>query len=162
MLQNCQPSPTALVSITRAQSFTGLVIFKEFFMIKKLMKTMAIAATVLYAAFSFAAVDVNKATAAELESVKGVGPSISGKILDERKKSNFKDWNDMLSRISGIGEKSAAKLSANGLTVSGATFKGVAADAKADKKAEAKAEPKADAKADKKAEAKAEAKDAKK
>ncbi|MDI9334830.1 MAG: helix-hairpin-helix domain-containing protein [Cytophagales bacterium] len=101
-------------------------------MIKKLIVALSMLAAMLYATASFAAVDVNKATAAELDAVKGIGPSISTKILDERKKGDFKDWNDFVSRVQGIGEKSAAKLSTNGLTVGGASFKG-AAPAKADK-----------------------------
>lgn len=148
-------------------------------MIKKLIAAITMFAAMLYAAASFAAVDVNKATAAELDSVKGIGPAISAKIVDERKKGNFKDWNDFVSRVSGIGEKSAANLSTGGLTVNGAAYKGVPAAApkaedkpaaaKKDDKPEAKADPKADkkkaaeeakekAKADKKAEADVKAK----
>ena len=85
----------------------------------------------LYAAASFAAVDVNKATAAELDGIKGIGPAISAKIMDERKKGNFKDWNDLIERVKGVGETNAVKFSAEGLTVGGAGFKGVAAAAPA-------------------------------
>ncbi len=91
-------------------------------MLKKILAIVAM----LYAAASFAAVDVNKATAAELDGVKGIGPAISAKILDERKKGNFKDWNDFVARVKGVGEKSAAKLSADGLTVNGSGFQGAA------------------------------------
>ena len=98
----------------------------------------------LYAAAAFAAVDVNKATAAELDSVKGIGPAISAKIIDERKKGNFKDWNDLIERVKGVGDGNAVKFSAEGLTVGGAGFKGVAAApaagaAKKDEKPAAKA-----------------------
>jgi competence protein ComEA len=104
-------------------------------MLKKLFVLFAL----FYAALSFAAVDVNKATAAELDAIKGIGPGISGKILDERKKGNFKDWNDMITRVNGIGETNAAKFSAEGLTVGGAGYKGVAAaPAKKDDKPMAK------------------------
>ena len=116
-------------------------------MLKKL-----IAATLgLFVAVAFAAsVDANKASQAELEALKGVGPGIATKILDERKKGAFKDWADMVDRVKGVGEGSAAKLSAEGLTVNGAAFKPTAATAPAVKKDEAKAakaEMKADAKA---------------
>ena len=90
----------------------------------------------LYAAASFAAVDVNKATAAELDGIKGIGPAISAKIVDERKKGNFKDWTDFIDRVKGVGEGNAAKFSAEGLTVGGAGFKGVAAAPAAAKKDE--------------------------
>jgi competence protein ComEA len=81
----------------------------------------------LMAATAFAAVDVNKATMADLDGIKGIGPGISAKILDERKKGNFKDWNDLVERVKGIGEGNAAKFSAEGMTVNGSAFKGVAA-----------------------------------
>ena len=81
----------------------------------------------MYMAVSFAAVDVNKATAAELDGVKGIGPAISGRIVDERKKGNFKDWNDFIERVKGVGEGNAAKFSAEGLTVGGTSLKGAAA-----------------------------------
>jgi competence protein ComEA len=90
----------------------------------------------LYAAVAFAAVDVNKANAAELDSVKGIGPAISTRIIEERKNGPFKDWQDFISRVKGVGEKSAAKLSADGLTVNGAAFKDAAATKKGEKKAE--------------------------
>ena len=137
-------------------------------MLKKILAVMVM----MYAAVSFAAVDVNKATAAELDSIKGIGPAISAKILDEKKKGgNFKDWNDFVTRVNGVGESNAAKFSAEGLTVGGASFKGVAAapakaadakpaaakDAK-DAKPAATTEKKVDAKADMKADPKAEAK----
>ena len=114
-------------------------------MLKKILALVAM----LYAAACFAAVDVNKASAAELDSIKGIGPGISTKILDERKKGNFKDWNDFIERVKGVGEGNAAKFSAEGMTVGGASFKGVAAApaAKKDEKPAAKAdEKKADAK----------------
>lgn len=124
-------------------------------MLKKILALLAM----LYAAAAFAAVDVNTAKAADLDGVKGIGPAMSKRILDERKKGKFKSWEDLISRVKGLGEVSAGKLSAEGLTVDGAEFKPAAATKK-DEKAAAKAEKKdakAEAKADKK-EAKAEAK----
>ena len=94
-------------------------------MLKKILAFVVM----LYATLSFAAVDVNKATAAELDGIKGIGPSISSKIVDERKKGNFKDWADFIERVKGVGEGNAAKFSAEGLTVNGAGFKGAAAAA---------------------------------
>jgi competence protein ComEA len=83
----------------------------------------------LCAAVAFAAVDINKATQADLESIKGIGPSMSSKILDERKKAPFKDWPDLIERVSGVGPGNAAKFSANGLTVNGSTFSGTGIEA---------------------------------
>ena len=112
-------------------------------MFKKLLAFFA----AMYMAVSFAAVDVNKATAAELDGIKGIGPAISGKIVDERKKGNFKDWNDFIARVKGVGEGNAAKFSAEGLTVGGTGFKGAAAapTAKKDEKPVAAAAPAAKA-----------------
>jgi competence protein ComEA len=84
----------------------------------------------LFAAASAMAVDVNRATQAELEALSGVGPAIAGKILDERKKAPFKDWTDFIDRVQGVGENNAAKLSADGLTVGGSSYKGAAPAAK--------------------------------
>ena len=82
--------------------------------------------TLIVAAFAFtahAAVDVNKATQAELETVKGIGPNVSTRILDERKKGSFKDWSDVVTRVKGVGPANATRFSADGLTVNGAGFK---------------------------------------
>jgi competence protein ComEA len=104
-----------------------------------MLKKLLVIASMMFAAAAFAAVDVNKATAAELDGIKGIGPGISGKILDERKKGAFKDWNDFVTRVNGVGETNAAKFSAEGMTVNGAGFKGVAATpAKKDDKPMAK------------------------
>jgi competence protein ComEA len=78
----------------------------------------------LFSAAAFAAVDVNKATQADLESIKGIGPVIATKILDERKKGSFKDWDDMLARVKGLGGHNATRFSADGLTVNGARYAG--------------------------------------
>ena len=98
----------------------------------------------MYMAVSFAAVDVNKATAADLDGIKGIGPATSKQILAERKKAEFKNWEDFMARVKGVKEKRAAEFSAAGLTVGGAAYTGTSA-------AGAKAKTKADAKADKKA-----------
>jgi competence protein ComEA len=119
-------------------------------MIKKLM--LALATLVASTGFAFAQVDVNKADATALDGVKGVGPSMSKAIIDERSKGEFKDWADFQKRVKGVGEKRAAKLSQAGLQVNGKSVEGApmapagekpaaksaAKPAKADK---AKAEP---------------------
>jgi competence protein ComEA len=87
-------------------------------MFKKILAVIAM----LYVAASFAAVDVNKGSAAELDGIKGIGPAKSSQIITERKKGDFKDWKDFITRVSGIGEKSAAHLSQGGLTVNGKPY----------------------------------------
>ena len=73
-------------------------------MLKKILVIIAM----LYAAVAFAAVEVNKATSAELDGIKGIGPAISAKIIEERKKGNFKDWYDFIERVKGVGDVNAA------------------------------------------------------
>lgn len=105
-------------------------------MLKKLFAFFAF----LYAAAAMAAVDVNKASAAELDSIKGIGPVMSQRILDERQKSPFKDWNDFISRVNGVGQATAAKFSESGLRIQGQALPAGSAPAKADAKpADAKA-----------------------
>ncbi|HKX44163.1 MAG TPA: DUF655 domain-containing protein, partial [Burkholderiaceae bacterium] len=87
-------------------------------MIKKLLAALL----ALFAAAAFAAVDANTATQAELEAIKGIGPAISGKIIEERQKAPFKDWQDMATRVKGVGVRNSAKFSSGGLTVNGAAY----------------------------------------
>ena len=127
-------------------------------MFKKILVLLAM----LYTALAMAAVDVNKATEAQLDSVKGIGPGTSKLIITERKKGDFKSWDDFISRVKGVGEKRAENLSEAGLTVGGAAYKPAATAKKDDKSTTAKKDDKSMAKADeKKAEAKKDAKEAK-
>ncbi|MBL0730843.1 DUF655 domain-containing protein [Piscinibacter sp. HJYY11] len=88
-------------------------------MFKKLICTLAM---LFAAATAFAAVDVNKADQATLESVKGIGTKVSVRILDERKKGQFKDWADLMARVKGIKSGAATRLSKEGLTVNGTAY----------------------------------------
>lgn len=72
---------------------------------------------VLATSWALAAVDANKASAADLNSIKGIGPTVSKAILDERKTGKFKNWADFIERVKGIGDARAAKLSKAGLTI---------------------------------------------
>ena len=87
-------------------------------MIRRLIATLLAAV----AFNAFAAVEVNQANQAELETVKGIGPGLSGKILEARKTGAFKNWADMVDRVPGVGEGNAARFSQGGLTVAGASF----------------------------------------
>lgn len=96
-------------------------------------KIVAIAAA-SFALLAHAAVDVNTASVADLDSIKGIGPGTSAKIVEARQAAKFKDWADFTTRVKGIGDKRAVKLSEAGLTVNGEAFKN-AASQPADKKA---------------------------
>ncbi len=101
-------------------------------MFKKLL--FAVATLITTMGLAFAQVDVNKADQAALDGVKGIRPAMSKKIVEERKKGEFKDWADFEKRVKGIGDKSGVKLSQAGLTVGGKSKPNApAAPAKADK-----------------------------
>jgi competence protein ComEA len=87
-----------------------------------MFKKLIALAALMVSLNALAALDINSASEAELDSIKGVGPGTSSKILDERKKAPFKDWNDFINRVKGIGKIKAAKFSHEGVTIDGAPF----------------------------------------
>ena len=65
-----------------------------------------------------APINVNTATQAELESIKGIGPSKAKTIIAERTDGgHFQDANDLQKRVRGIGMKTVEKMVDNGLTI---------------------------------------------
>lgn len=90
-------------------------------MIRRLITTV-LAALTLAATQVAVAAEVNQASAAELEAVKGIGPALSGKITAARQQGPFKDWADLVDRVSGLGPGNAARFSQAGLTVAGAAY----------------------------------------
>jgi competence protein ComEA len=83
-----------------------------------------LSAAVVAAVCHAAPVDANTATLAELEAVGAIGPTIAQQIIDERRRGTFKDWQQLIDRVKGIGRHNAARLSAEGLTVNAASFPG--------------------------------------
>ena len=63
------------------------------------------------------ALEVNQATEAELDGLRGLGPAFTRRILAERSLRPFADWPDLMRRVSGMGGVTARKLSAQGLKV---------------------------------------------
>ena len=55
-------------------------------------------------------VNINTASAAELQTLSGIGPSMAQSIIDERTKNGPFASVDDLMRVSGIGEKKLAKI----------------------------------------------------
>jgi competence protein ComEA len=100
-------------------------------MLRKILVALLAAVTLS----AFAAVDANRASQADLETVKGIGPGLSAKILKARESGMFRDWNDLVDRVGGIGPGNAAKFSQGGLTVGGSAY-----DASAPTAAPAKAQ----------------------
>lgn len=70
------------------------------------------------------ATEVNQASEAELDSVKGLGPASTARILEARAQALFKDWADLMRRVKGIKPAQAAKLSDAGLRVNGKNLAG--------------------------------------
>lgn len=85
------------------------------------MRTCLLLATLLQAATCFA-VDINTATVADLDGIKGIGPALSRRILAERDRGPFQDWAALATRVKGLRGGKAAALSAEGLTVNGIAF----------------------------------------
>lgn len=68
------------------------------------------AATTPGAGSSSELVNINTASAAELQTLSGIGPSMAQSIIDERTKNGAFASVDDLMRVSGIGEKKFAKI----------------------------------------------------
>jgi competence protein ComEA len=116
-------------------------------MLKKLLMLCVASALSLSAGFA-AAVEVNSADQAALETVKGIGPVHAKAIIDERTKNGpFKDADDLAARVKGIGAKSVTNLEAAGLTINGSSAppSGAKPAAKSSSTASTKAAPAAPA-----------------
>ena len=105
-------------------STKGLIVLK-----KILARLLLLSAMVCAGATMAASVDVNQATEAELDSIKGVGPALSGKIMVERQKAPFKDWTDFINRTKGMGPSAAKRFSEQGMTVGGTAYTDAAGEA---------------------------------
>lgn len=68
------------------------------------------AATVSGAGASSGLVNINTASAAELQTLSGIGPSMAQAIIDERTQNGAFASVDDLMRVSGIGEKKLSKI----------------------------------------------------
>ena len=90
-------------------------------MLKKLLM-LFVAFGLSMSALIASAVEVNTADETALESVKGIGPAHAKAILDERAQHGpFKDADDLVNRVKGIGPKSVQNLEAAGLTINGSS-----------------------------------------
>tara|TARA_A100000171_G_scaffold51245_2_gene65015 strand:+ start:1177 stop:1587 length:411 start_codon:yes stop_codon:yes gene_type:complete len=68
------------------------------------------------------AVDVNAATLAQLETVKGIGPKTAGIIIQERVRGGrYESFEDLSDRVRGIGPAKVAALRTAGLSVGPST-----------------------------------------
>jgi competence protein ComEA len=79
--------------------------------------SLVLAVAVAAAGAQPAALDVNTATQAQLEQLRGIGVAMSDKLLAERARQPFADWADLIARVPGVSARSAARLSEQGLRV---------------------------------------------
>lgn len=54
-------------------------------------------------------IDLNAATASELEALSGIGPALAGRIVDHRARRPFRSVDD-LTQVRGIGDKTLARI----------------------------------------------------
>jgi competence protein ComEA len=83
-----------------------------------------LACALLWCSAALAQVDINSASEAQLDGIRGVGPATTRRILAERERQPFKDWADLVARVRGIGRTNAANFSAQGFTVNGQPYPG--------------------------------------
>ena len=91
-------------------------------MIRQFFTAMLAALALSTSWVAAAATDVNQASVAELEAIKGIGPVLSAKISSARQQAAFKDWADLVDRVSGLGASHARRFSEAGLTVAGKAY----------------------------------------
>jgi competence protein ComEA len=68
------------------------------------------------------ALEINQANEAELDSIKGMGPAMTRKVLAARTERLFMNWTDLMSRVTGIGKAKAQQFSDQGVLVNGLAF----------------------------------------
>ena len=68
------------------------------------------------------ALEINQANEAELDSIKGMGPAMTRRVLIARAEKNFTNWKDLMSRVAGIAKAKAQQFSDQGVLVNGQSF----------------------------------------
>ncbi|TDR31409.1 ComEA family DNA-binding protein [Hydromonas duriensis] len=64
------------------------------------------------------AVDINVGTQFQLEAIRGIGPKMAERIINERNERGlFKSWDDFSARVKGVGDKKLQTMQADGLTL---------------------------------------------
>jgi competence protein ComEA len=66
-----------------------------------------------------AALEINTATRAELEQLNGIGVAMAERVLNERAKAPFRDWDDLQRRVKGMAGARSERLQGQGVTVNG-------------------------------------------
>jgi len=67
---------------------------------------------------AWAGINPNQASQAELETIRGIGPSMASRIVAERQKNGpFKSPQDFARRVSGVGPKRLKAFQEGGLEI---------------------------------------------
>ncbi|MFI9653016.1 helix-hairpin-helix domain-containing protein [Guyparkeria halopsychrophila] len=76
------------------------------------VRAAAIGAALLFTTPAFAAepLDINQASVAELETLKGIGPVYAERIVDYRAEQGRFESVDQLADVQGIGDKTVAAI----------------------------------------------------
>jgi competence protein ComEA len=69
--------------------------------------------------FAALALEINDASRAQLEQLNGVGVTMAEQMLAERAKAPFAGWDDLRTRVKGIGSRRVQEWQAQGVTVNG-------------------------------------------
>jgi competence protein ComEA len=80
---------------------------------------IVLCALLAWAGAALAAVDANTASADALQTVRGVGPRIAQRIVEERRRGPYSSLDDLQARVRGVGEASVRRMAAAGLAVGG-------------------------------------------
>lgn len=106
-LHPCHPTPRRqwLAGMARLASFAALAAH------------LGAAANPL--ALVAAPIDINHASEADLDSLDGVGPALTARILAQRAQAPFEGWPDLMRRVKGVRQATAQRLAAQGVRVNG-------------------------------------------
>jgi len=63
--------------------------------------------------------EINTATRAQLEQLNGIGVTMAERIMVERDRAPFKNWDDLERRVKGMRGARVQRLQAQGATVNG-------------------------------------------
>ena len=97
--------------------------FAAFALFAALGRRVALGLCALLLCATCQALEINQATVAELDSLRGMGPALSAKVLQARAQKPFESWRDVMKRVSGFGPAKAQQFSDQGLTVNGQALK---------------------------------------
>jgi len=72
-----------------------------------------------FSVYCATAQEINTATRAELEGLDGLGVTMAERVLIERERAPFTNWDDLERRVKGMKGARARRLQAQGATVNG-------------------------------------------